>query len=116
RWLPDGGGLMNPVEQILDGELLWLLDRLASSLPEGAMAQVARTSPTLKPRVDDAEARLAEVRASLLDDYGRWCRALDDLENLWALANWRSVAAQEAVEQAPGLAAWRFRGPAVPQR
>ena len=47
----------------------------------------------------------AEVRAALLDDYGRWRRALDDLENLWALANWRSAAAQEAVEQAPGLAA-----------
>ena len=95
---------MNAVERILEGELMGLLDRLASSLPEGALAKVLVTTPALKLRLDEAEARLAEARGALLADYGRWCRALEDLENLWALANWRS-AAQEAIDQAPGLVA-----------
>jgi len=41
----------------------------------------------------------------VLDGYGRWQRTLEDLENLWALASWRSAAAQEPVEQATTLAA-----------
>jgi hypothetical protein len=95
---------MNAVERILEGELMGLVDRLASSLPEGALAKVVGATPTLKPRLDEAEARLAEARGALLTDYGRWCRALEDLENLWALANWRSTA-QETVDQTRGLVA-----------
>ena len=96
---------MNAVERVLDAELVGLLDRLASSLPAGAVAAVPAVSPLLKPRLDDAEGRLAELRAVMLDGYGRWRRALEDLENLWALASWRSAAAQEPVEQATTLAA-----------
>ena len=96
---------MNPVEKILDGELAWMIDRLAGSLPNGVLEEITASSPTLRVRLDDAEARLAEVRATLLADYGRWRRALDDLENLWAVAFWRSAAAQEAVEQTATLAA-----------
>lgn len=96
---------MNPVERVLDSELAWLLDRLAASLPEGALAGITGTSPMLRSRLDDAEASLAEARAALVADYGRWRRALEDLENLWALANWRSAAAQEPVEQPSTLAA-----------
>lgn len=96
---------MNPVDRVLEGELLELLDRLAASLPEGTVAAVAGGSPALRPRLDDVEGRLAEVRASMLADYGRWRRSLEDLENLWALASWRSAATQEPVEQAAILAA-----------
>ena len=95
---------MSPVERLLDEELIWLLDRLAASVPEGSVG-AAGASPTLKSRLDDVEARLADLRASMMADYGRWCRALEDLENIWALAGWRSVAAQEPVEQAAPLAA-----------
>lgn len=95
---------MNPVERVLQGELMGLLDRLADSLPRGTFGSVAAASPTLRTRLDDAEARLGEVRAALLADYGRWRAGLDDLENLWALANWTS-AAQEPTEQTATLAA-----------
>ncbi|MBI2217875.1 MAG: hypothetical protein HYU51_11300 [Candidatus Rokubacteria bacterium] len=96
---------MNPVERIVDGELAWMMDRLAASLPAGTLEGITASSPTLRARLEEAEAGLAQARAALLADYGRWRRALDDLENLWALASWRSALAQEAVEQTATLAA-----------
>ena len=96
---------MNPVERALDTELLGLLDRLASSLPAGIVPAVAASSPLLRPRLDEVEGRLAELRGTMLTEYGRWQRALEYLENLWALASWRSVATQEPVEQTTTLAA-----------
>ena len=44
------------------------------------------------------------ARAVLLEDYGRWCRALEDVENLWAVAAYRSTA-EETVEPAGSIAA-----------
>ncbi|HEV8471354.1 MAG TPA: hypothetical protein VGR82_01150 [Methylomirabilota bacterium] len=91
---------MNPVERLLYEEVTHFVDRLASSIPaEGTV------TPTLRTRLDDAEAHLAEARAALMDGYGRWRRALEDVENLWALAAWRSTAAEEAAEHAAPLAA-----------
>jgi hypothetical protein len=96
---------MNPVERALHQELAALLDRLATSIPEGGFESIRAANPTLKARLDDTEARLAAVRESLLDGYGRWRRALEDLENLWALGAWRSTAAEESTEQSAALAA-----------
>jgi hypothetical protein len=50
------------------------------------------------------EADLAATRASLVEAYGRWTRALDNLENVWALAVWRS-ANEEPAERVQRLAA-----------
>jgi len=44
------------------------------------------------------------ARAALLEDYGRWRRTLDDLENLWALASW-TLAAEQPAEYATPRAA-----------
>ena len=96
---------MNPVERVLYRELTELLDRLAASVPEGSLEQIRASSPTLRARLDEAEANLARVRSALLDGYGRWRRALEDVENLWALAAWRSTAAEEPAEKAAALAA-----------
>src|SRR5262249_9776034 len=105
---------MNPVERVLHQELTGLLDRLATSVPEGGFESIRAANPTLKTRLDDADAKLAAVRESLLDGYGRWrrpledswnLRALEDLENLWALGAWRSAAAEESAEQSAALAA-----------
>ena len=97
---------MNPVERVMHGELSGLLDRLATSVPDGAIDAIRAANPTLKMRLDDADAKLAALRATLLDDYGRWRRALEDLENLWALGAWRSAAgAEEPAEHAAALAA-----------
>jgi len=97
---------MNTVDRILYEELTHLVDRLATSVPNGSLAQAMAANPLLRARLDDADAQLAAARASLLDDYGRWRRALEDMENLWALAAWRrSAAPEETSEQAAALAA-----------
>jgi hypothetical protein len=95
---------MNSVDRVLYEELTHLMDRLATSVPAGSLT--AAGHPLLRARLDEADAQLAAARASLLEDYGRWRRALEDVENLWALAAWRSSAAsEEAGEQAAALAA-----------
>jgi hypothetical protein len=97
---------MNPVDRILYEELTHLVDRLATSVPNGSLMEAAGANPLLRARLDEADAQLAAARASLLDGYGRWRRALEDVENLWALAAWRrSAASEEASEHAPALAA-----------
>jgi len=89
---------MNSVDRVLNEELSHLVDRLASSVPDGSLDA---SNPLLRTRLDDADAQLAAARASLLEGYGRWRRALEDVENLWALAAWRrSAAPEEAGEQA----------------
>ncbi len=95
---------MNPVERLLQDEVVHLLDRLASSVPGEGVTSHAMT-PAVRRHLDDAEAQLALARASLMEGYGRWRRALDDLENLWALAAWRSSAAEETGEHPAPLAA-----------
>ncbi|MBI4636774.1 MAG: hypothetical protein HY727_10545 [Candidatus Rokubacteria bacterium] len=96
---------MNPVERVLQDELTHLIDRLAASLPDGSLEAISSTTPTLRARLDEVEAQLAGTRATLLEGYGRWRRALEDLENLWALGAWRSAAAQEPAEHTSTLAA-----------
>jgi hypothetical protein len=97
---------MNPLDRVLHEELTNLIDRIATSVPEGSLAQAAADNPLLRARLDEADAQLASARASLLEGYGRWQRALEDMENLWALAAWRrSAAPEEAAEQAAALAA-----------
>ena len=97
---------MNSVERVLYEELTNLVDRLATSVPQGAWPRRPSANPLLRTRLDEADAQLAAARASLLEGYGRWRRALEDVENLWALAAWRrSAAAEEPTEQAAALAA-----------
>lgn len=94
---------MNPVEQLLYDEVTHFIDRLATSVTPSATIPTA--IPTMRARLEDAESELATTRAAMLDSYGRWRRALEDVENLWALAAWRSSAAEEPREQAAALAA-----------
>ena len=95
---------MNPVERVLYEEVTHLMDRLAASVPQGSLS--AAGNRLLRTRLDEADAQLAAARASLLEGYGRWRRALEDVENLWAVAAWRhSAAPEEAGEQAAPIAA-----------
>ncbi len=96
---------MNPVERVLYQELTQLLDRLSTSVPEGSLETIRAANPTLRARLDAVDADLARTREALLEAYGRWRCALDDIENLWALGAWRSATAEEPAEQAPALAA-----------
>src|SRR5215510_9465261 len=103
---------MNPVERVLDEEVSRLLDRLAGSIPGGCLDAIGGHAQTLRRRLDEVEHQMAGIRASLLEGYGRWRRALEDVENLWALAAWRVVAvdpsgdasaSKEAGEEAASL-------------
>jgi hypothetical protein len=78
---------MNPVQQVLDRQLGELLERIAGSLPSGTLTSVMTSNPALKARLEVADSQLAAARASILEGYGRWGRALEDLENLWAVAH-----------------------------
>lgn len=92
---------MNRLEQVLNDDVGRLLDRLAASVPGGCLAA---QDPALRRRLDETEAQMGAARASLLEGYGRWRRTLEDVENLWALAAWKS-AGEEPSEQPPSIAA-----------
>ncbi len=80
---------MNPLDRLLNDEVAGLLDRIAATVPGGSLAAATSAHPTLRARLDETEARLTALRATLLETYGDWGRALEDLENLWALAAWK---------------------------
>jgi len=96
---------VNTMERLLNEEITRFMDRLAATVPDNGIERMRGTNPTLSQRLDEVDATLAGIRSSLMDGYGRWRRALDDLENLWALAAWRSAASEEASEKAAALAA-----------
>ena len=95
---------MNAVDQLLSAEVIDLLERLSASVPGGCLAAIGTNQPTLKKRLDEMEGQLTVARTTVLEGYGRWLRALEDVENLWALAAWRS-AAEEPAEPAGSIAA-----------
>src|SRR5439155_1556489 len=93
---------MNPVERLMQEEVTHFVDRLASSIPPDGVASHALTAAA-RIRLDDAEAQLAQARASLVEGYGCWRRALEDVEAdevdgfLEALAHFVSEARVEIV-------------------
>jgi hypothetical protein len=89
---------MNDVERVLRADLERFVDRLSSSVPEGTHAGAVRG------RIEAAEEQLARAYTALVEDYERWRLALDELENIWALAVWRASFAEEPVEGAPRAA------------
>ena len=95
---------MNAMERLLSADLARAIDRLATSIPEGSLERMRTVTPTLAARLADVETGLAGARAALVEDYARWTRTLDDLENIWALAAWRS-AAEEPLDAVSRLAA-----------
>jgi hypothetical protein len=92
-------GKMTSVERLLSDELARLTDRLAASVPEGGLARISATAHQ-RARLDAVEASLAAARLSVLESYARWTQAVDDVENMWALAAWRSTAEDVPAEPA----------------
>jgi len=95
---------MNAMERLLSADIARAIDRLATSIPEGSLERIRTVTPRLAARLADVETALAGARAALVEDYARWTRTLDDLENIWALAAWRS-AAEEPPDAVSRLAA-----------
>lgn len=89
---------MNRLEQVLNDEVRGLLDRLAGSVPGDCLEAVAARNPALRRRLEEVEDQMATVRGTLVEGYGRWGRALEDLENLWALAAWKSTTLEVVSE------------------
>jgi hypothetical protein len=96
--------MMNQLEKVLNRDISRLLERLADSVPGGCLEATAAQNPSLRRRLDEVEAQMATLRASMLENYGSWRLAMEDVENLWALAAWKS-AREETAEQSPSLAA-----------
>lgn len=96
---------MNNMERLLAADLTDLLDRLGAMIPEGVAEDAQRRMPRLRMRLDQAEAHLAGEYTALMEAYGTWKRALEDLENIWALGAWRSTMEEAAPEELSRIAA-----------
>lgn len=86
---------MNTLERLLQDELNRLVDRIAARADADTIAGV---TSELRARMERSEARLSGLRAALLDGYAEWARALEECEDLWALADLRRDA-DEATER-----------------
>jgi hypothetical protein len=85
---------MNTLERLLQDELNRLVDRIAACAGQTA----AGVTPDLKARIERSEDRLTGLRAALLDGYAEWVRAIDECEDLWALAELRQQT-EDATER-----------------
>ncbi|HEY7654206.1 MAG TPA: hypothetical protein VIG07_15405 [Methylomirabilota bacterium] len=86
---------MNTLERLLQGELNHLVDRIAARAGQEIAAGI---KPDLKARIERSEERLTGLRAALLDGYAEWARAIDECEDLWALAELRQQT-EDATER-----------------
>lgn len=84
---------MSHFERLLQDDLNRLIDRIAVRAGEGTAAGL---KSDLKAHIERAEERLTVLRATLLDGYAEWERAMDECEDLWALAGLRREAPEEA--------------------
>jgi hypothetical protein len=92
---------MNSLERLIQDDLDRLVDRLATTTPEGLLAVCAERHPEMLSRLEAAERRLSSAREELLEGYGVWRDALGACADIWTIAG---LAADEPVE-APRRAA-----------
>ena len=74
---------MNHFERLLQDDLNRLVDRIAARAGDTAAAGL---KSDLGTRIEGSEDRLTMLRAALLDGYAEWARAIEECEDLWALA------------------------------
>ena len=86
---------MNTLERLLQDELNHLVDRIATRAGQETAAGI---TPDLKTRIERSEERLTGLRAALLDGYAEWVRAIDECDDLWALAELRQQT-EDATER-----------------
>lgn len=87
------------LNRLLQDEMNRLLDRLAAVAPEGSAVALAMDDPELAARIEDEEARLTGLRASLLEGYRQWEASLQALEDLWALRALKAEPPERAGRQ-----------------
>ena len=86
---------MSHFDRLLQDDLNRLIDRVAVRAGEGAAAGLR---PDLKAHIERSEERLTLLRAVLQDAYGEWMRALDECEDLWAVAGLRREVSEFAAQ------------------
>jgi hypothetical protein len=82
---------MNAMERLLQDELNRLLDRIAVSAGEDTATGL---TSDLRAPIERCEERVTALRAALLDGYTEWTRALEECEDLWAVAGLRKDGAE----------------------
>ena len=90
---------MNRLESLLQVELNRMLDRVAATAPEDAMAGLNERDPQLRMLMDEVEGRLAAVRTAMLEQYREWTWSLEVYGDLWALAALKTTATRELPER-----------------
>jgi hypothetical protein len=82
---------MNALERLLQDELNRLLDRIAMRAGEETAAGL---KSDLRAPIERCEERVTALRAALLEAYGEWTCALEECEDLWAVAGLRKDGAE----------------------
>jgi hypothetical protein len=82
---------MNTLERMLQDELNRLLDRIAVRAGEDTTAGL---KSDLRAPIERCEDRLTALREALLDGYAEWTRALEECEDVWAVAGLRKDGAE----------------------
>jgi hypothetical protein len=77
---------MSHFDRLLQDDLNRLIDHIAVRAGEGTAAGL---KPDLTAHLERSEERLTVLRAVLQDAYAEWMRALDECEDLWAVAGLR---------------------------
>ncbi|MFI5376277.1 MAG: hypothetical protein ACHQ8D_16725 [Candidatus Rokuibacteriota bacterium] len=80
---------MNHFERLLQDDLNRLVDRIAARAGDDSAAGLRSD---LRTRIERSEDRLTVLRTALLDGYAEWARAIEECEDLWALAGLRREA------------------------
>lgn len=84
---------MSHFERLLQDDLNRLVDRIAARAGDAAATGL---KSDLRTRIERSEDRLTVLRAALLDGYAEWARAIEECEDLWALAGLRLEAPEAA--------------------
>ena len=86
---------MSHFERLLQDDLNRLVDRIAVRAGEDTAAGL---KSDLRTHIERSEDRLTALRAALLDGYAEWARAIEECEDLWALAGLRREAPEAAAQ------------------
>ena len=86
---------MSHFDRLLQDDLNRLIDRIAVRAGEGTAAAL---KPDLKAHIERSEERLTLLRAVLQDAYAEWTRALDECEDIWAVAGLRREASEPGTQ------------------
>ena len=79
---------MEPLEERLSTDLDRLVADLALLSDGTVLEAITERHPSLRHRMDEAEAKLGEIRLDLITHYAKWQAALGQLRDLWEMASW----------------------------